>query len=101
MAKKSSVEKNKRRMKTVAKYAKLRQELKMTIQSSHANSDDKEAAWIKLRSLPRNANPNRVRLRCQFTGRSRGNYRKFGICRIMLRELALNGEIPGMQKASW
>lgn len=101
MAKKSSVEKNNRRIRTVAKYAKLRSELKDTIRSQHASEDDKEAAWAKLRSLPRDANPNRVRLRCQFTGRSRGNYRKFGICRVALREMALNGEIPGMQKASW
>ena len=101
MAKKSSIEKNARRMKTVAKYAKLRQELKATIRSQSASEDEKEMAWAKLRSLPRDANPNRVRLRCQFTGRSRGNYRKFGICRVMLREMALNGEIPGLQKASW
>ena len=101
MAKKSAVEKNNRRKRIVAKYAALRKELKATIASQSASEDERENAWIKLRSLPRDANPNRVRLRCQFTGRSRGNYRKFGICRVTLREMALAGEIPGLKKASW
>ena len=65
------------------------------------SEEEKDAAWAKLRSLPRDSNPNRIRNRCQFTGRPRGNYRKFGISRIALRELALRGQLPGVRKSSW
>ncbi len=101
MAKKSSIEKNERRKRLVKKYAPLRKELYAVIRSSSASEEEKDIAWGKLRALPRDSNPNRIRNRCQFTGRSRGNYRKFGISRIMLREMARNGEIPGLKKASW
>ena len=89
MACKSTIERNNRVKKTVAKYAKLRQELKQ------------QGDYAALARLPRDASPTRVRSLCALTGRSRGVYRKFKISRIMLRELALEGKIPGMRKASW
>ena len=101
MAKKSKIEKNTRRKILVARFAAERKVLKETIRSPNASEEDKDAAWARLRALPRDSNPNRIRHRCQFTGRPRGNYRKFGISRVMLREMALRGEIPGMKKASW
>jgi len=101
MAKKSRIEKNNRRKRTVAKYAKLRAELKETIRKPSTNQEEREVAQMKLRSLPRNANPVRVRNRCELTGRSRGYYRKFGLGRMALRERALKGELPGVTKASW
>ena len=101
MAKKSKIEKNERRKVLVARFAEERKRLKDVLRSQDATDDQKDAAWARLRALPRDSNPNRVRNRCQFTGRPRGNYRKFGISRVMLREMALRGEIPGMKKASW
>ena len=101
MAKTSKIAKNEQRKRLVAKYRELRKQLKEIIVSPHASEDDKAEAWTKLRSLPRDSNPNRVRNRCQFTGRPRGNYRKFGISRVVFREMALMGQIPGVKKASW
>lgn len=101
MAKTSKIAKNAQRKRLVAKYADLRKELKEVIRSPNASEEDKDAAWAKLRSLPRDSNPNRIRNRCQFTGRPRGNYRKFGISRVVFRDMALRGEIPGVKKASW
>ena len=101
MAKTSKIAKNEQRKALVKKYAALRAELKQTIQSPNSSDEDRDAAWAKLRSLPRDSNPNRIRNRCQFTGRPRGNYRKFGISRIVLRDMAREGEIPGLKKASW
>jgi small subunit ribosomal protein S14 len=101
MAKKSRIEKNDRRRRTVAKYAKLRAELKETIRKPTTAFEEREAAQKKLRSLPRDANPIRLRNRCKLTGRSRGYYRKFGLGRLALRDRALKGELPGVTKASW
>jgi small subunit ribosomal protein S14 len=101
VAKKSAIEKNERRRQLAAKYAALRAQLKAVIRDPSASDDAKGEAWTRLRALPRNSNPNRVRNRCQFTGRSRGNYRKFGLCRMAFRDLALRGQIPGVRKASW
>ena len=101
MAKKSKIAKNDRRMRMAAHYAPLRKELKAIIQDQSATEEAKEEAWMRLRALPRDSNPNRIRRRCQFTGRPRGNYRKFGICRVTFREMALLGQIPGVKKASW
>lgn len=101
MAKTSKIAKNEQRIRLVAKYRELRAQLKETIRNPKASDDDKDAAWAKLRSLPRDSNPNRIRNRCQFTGRPRSNYRKFGVSRIVFREMALRGEIPGAKKASW
>ncbi len=89
MASKSSFEKAKRNAKLVEKYAAKRKELK------------EKGDYDGLSKLPRNSSRVRHRLICALTGRSRGNYRKFKICRNMLRELALDGLIPGMKKASW
>lgn len=89
MASKSSVEKMKRIEKLILKYAKLRKELK------------EKGDWAGLAKLPRNSSATRYRRLCALTGRSRGNYRKFKLSRIMFRDLALDGLIPGVHKASW
>lgn len=89
MAKKSWIARNEKRKKTVAKYAKKREELK------------KAGDYEGLQKLPRNASPTRVRNRCSLTGRSRGYIAKYGVSRIKFRELALDGKIPGIRKASW
>ncbi len=101
MAKKSRIEKNNRRIRTAEKYAKVREELKELIRKPSTSFEEREAAQLKLRSLPRDANPIRIRNRCHLTGRSRAFYRKFGLCRLALRERALRGELPGVTKASW
>ena len=89
MATKAWISKQKRREELVKRYAEVRRQLK------------KEKNFAALAKLPRDASPTRSHLRCELTGRSRGNLRKFKISRIMLRELALAGKIPGMKKASW
>ena len=89
MACKSTLERMKRIQKTVQKYAERRRLLK------------EAGDYAGLAKLPRDASPTRLRNMCALTGRSRGNYRKFKICRVKLRELALEGKIPGMRKASW
>ena len=89
MATKAWVSKQKRREELVTKYAEIRRQLK------------KEKNYAALAKLPRDSSPTRSHLRCQLTGRSRGNLRRFKLSRIMLRELALAGQIPGMRKASW
>ncbi len=101
MAKKSKVLHNEKRKKLAAKYAGKRAELKATIRNPRASDADRELARRALERLPRNSNPNRVRNRCALTGRPRAYYRKFGLSRIALRELALRGELPGVTKASW
>lgn len=101
MAKISSVEKNKRRERTVAKFAEKRKALKAIIASSKSSPTDRMTAAFQLQKLPRNASPVRIKNRCQMTGRARGFLRRFGLSRIAFRELALNGEIPGVRKASW
>lgn len=89
MAKKSIIARQKKRERMVAKYAELRKQLK------------EEGRYDELDKLPRNASPVRLKNRCQLTGRPKGYVRKFGISRIALRELASNGKIPGVTKASW
>ena len=101
MAKKSSVEKNKRRERLVKQYAGKRSKLKAIADNKQLPMEERFAARLKLAELPRNAAPTRVRLRCELTGRPRGNYRKFKLSRIALRDLASNGQIPGMVKSSW
>ena len=101
MAKKSAIEKNKRREKLAKQYAGRRARLKAIADNEQLSPEDRFEARLKLAELPRNSSPNRVRLRCELTGRPRGNYRKFKLCRIALRELASVGQIPGMVKASW
>lgn len=101
MAKKSSIEKNERRKKLVQKYAAKRARLKAIADDMSLPADERFTARLKLASLPRNSHPTRVRNRCALTGRPRGNLRKFGLCRIKLRDLASSGMIPGVTKSSW
>lgn len=101
MAKISKVVKNEKRKKTVAKYAAQRAELKKIINNPESTPEEVDAAQLKLQKMPRNASPVRVRNRCSQTGRPRGYLRKFGISRVALRELALQGQIPGVVKSSW
>tara|TARA_Y100001970_G_C13989794_1_gene727616 strand:- start:430 stop:735 length:306 start_codon:yes stop_codon:yes gene_type:complete len=101
MAKKSKVVKNLQRQKLVEQYAKKRSELLSIIKDPKTSIDDKRLAYMKIEKLPRDANPIRVRNRCNLTGRPRGFYRRFGLSRIALRELVLKGRVPGVKKASW
>lgn len=101
MAKISKVSKNDERKMLVARYAKRRAAFKATIKDPKSSQADREAAQAGLQKLPRDASPIRVTLRCQVTGRPRGNLRAFGMSRITFRELALAGQIPGVIKASW
>ena len=101
MAKTNMVEREKRRAKTVQKYAAKRAELKEIIRSPKSSPEAKAEAQAKLQAQPRDASASRLRMRCAITGRSRGVYRKFGLARVMVREVANRGEIPGLGKASW
>ena len=101
MAKKSSVEKNKRRMALVKQYAGKRTALLATANDLSLPTEERFTARLKLAELPRNSNPTRVRLRCEVTGRPRGNYRKLRLSRNMLREMGHKGLIPGLVKSSW
>ncbi|MCH7693559.1 MAG: 30S ribosomal protein S14 [Proteobacteria bacterium] len=101
MAKKSVIERNKKRMRLVKKYAAKRAALKAMAKDPLLSPEEHFSARMKLAVLPRNSSPVRVRLRCEITGRPRGNYRKFRLSRIALRELASRGQIPGMLKSSW
>ena len=101
MAKLAVVNRDKKRRKTVAKYAARRAALLATINDSKRSDEDRQEARDKLQQLPRNASPVRLRNRCSITGRPRGVFRKFGLARNKLREIALRGEIPGLIKASW
>lgn len=101
MAKKSSIEKNNRRVALVKRFAGKREKLKEVANDMALAPEERFAARLKLAELPRNSSPTRIRKRCELTGRSRGNYRKMKLCRIKLRELASHGLIPGMVKSSW
>ena len=101
MAKKSAVEKNKRREKLVKKYAEKRAALKAMAKDDTLSPEEQFNARLKLAKLPRNSAPNRVRNRCEVSGRPRGYYRKLKMSRIALRELGNNGQIPGIVKSSW
>ncbi|MGI9306926.1 MAG: 30S ribosomal protein S14 [Gammaproteobacteria bacterium] len=100
MAKKSVVNRNARRARLAAKYRARRDELKK-VWLGGAPAKNKEAAFVMLQKLPRDSSPVRWRNRCAFTGRPRGVYRRFGISRTMLREMMMNGEVPGVVKSSW
>ncbi len=101
MAKKSSVEKNKRRERLVKQYAGRRDRLKAIANDEQKPAEERFAARLKLSELPRNSSPVRVRNRCEFSGRPSAYYRKFKLSRIALRDLAATGQIPGMVKSSW
>ena len=101
MARKSVVNRQLKRESLVIKYNEKRKSLRLIIQSSSSSIEEKIAAQESLQKLPRDASPVRLRNRCSLTGRPRGVYKKFGLARGKLREFAMNGEIPGVTKASW
>jgi len=101
MAKVSLINRDIKRRKTVKKFAAYRAELFVVINDANVSDEERYSARIKLQMLPRNASPVRLRNRCMLTGRPRGVYRKFGLGRSKLRDIAMSGEIPGMTKASW
>jgi small subunit ribosomal protein S14 len=101
MAKLALINRQYKREKLVAKYSKKRATLESIVDNQKMSDEDRFAARLKLQALPRNANKTRLRNRCALTGRPRGFYRKFGLGRNKLREYAMRGEIPGIQKASW
>lgn len=101
MAKKSSIARNKKRERLVAKFAALRAELKATMANPQTDNDTFYEAQRKLAKLPRNSSRIRLRNRCNITGRPRAFIRKFGLSRLTFRELASQGQIPGVTKSSW
>ncbi|GAB2876292.1 30S ribosomal protein S14 [Paraburkholderia jirisanensis] len=101
MAKLALIEREKKRARLVAKYSTKRAELKAIIDDQAKSDEERYAARLDLQQLPRNANPTRQRNRCAITGRPRGTFRKFGLARNKIREIAFRGEIPGLTKASW
>lgn len=101
MAKKSAIERNKKRERLAKKYASKRVRLKALAKDESLSPEERFNARLKLAEIPRNAAPVRQRLRCILSGRPRGNYRKFKLSRIAVRELASAGQIPGMVKSSW
>jgi small subunit ribosomal protein S14 len=101
MAKTSMIEREKRRARAVKKYAAKRAQLKEQIRDPKGSPEDRMAAIESLQKLPRDSSPSRKRSRCAITGRSRGNYSKFGLGRVKLREATMRGDVPGLRKASW
>lgn len=101
MAKTALINRDLKRRETVKKYAAKRAELLAIINNVKSSDEERYAARLKFQQLPRDASPVRLRNRCALTGRPRGTYRKFGLGRSKLRDLAMRGEIPGMTKASW
>ncbi len=101
MAKLSLINREKKREKLVQKFAAKRAALEAVIADSSKTHDEQMAARLQLQQLPRNASPTRLRNRCSMTGRPRGTFRKFGLARNKIRELAFRGEIPGVTKSSW
>lgn len=101
MAKTSAVERNNKRVRLAKKHANRRAKLKAIVKSKDSSMEDRFQAVLKLAEMPRNGARNRVRNRCELTGRSRGHFRKFRLGRSALRALALRGELPGVTKSSW
>jgi small subunit ribosomal protein S14 len=101
MAKKSMIERERKRERTVQRFAKKRLELKRIIADAKSSDEERRDAQAKLQKLPRNASPSRLHNRCSITGRPHGYYRKFGLARNKLREQTMDGNIPGLRKASW
>ena len=101
MAKVSLIQRELKRERLVAKHAAKYEELKAAANDASKSNEDRYAARLELQKLPRNAYPSRLRNRCELTGRPRGTFRKFGLGRNKIRDLAFKGDIPGMVKASW
>ena len=101
MAKKSMVNRERKRAKLAARYADKRAQLKALIVNPETSFEEREEAVIKLQKMPRDSSPVRGRNRCRLTGRPHGFYRKFGLSRNELRRLAMEGHVPGLVKASW
>lgn len=101
MAKKSMIERERRRQKLAARYAGKREELKAIIKNPQTSPEERLEAVYALQKLPRDASLSRQRNRCRLTGRPHGYYRKFGLGRNKLREAAMRGDVPGLVKASW
>lgn len=101
MAKKSMIAREAKRTRTVAKFAVKRTALKAIIANHESSAEEVWEAQIKLQKMPRDASTARQRNRCRITGRPHGVYRKFGLCRNMVREHAMRGDLPGLVKASW
>jgi small subunit ribosomal protein S14 len=101
MAKLALINREQKRRETVKKFAAKRVELNAIINNQRLPDEERHAAREKLQQLPRNASPSRLRNRCALTGRPRGTFRKFGLARGKLRDIAMRGEIPGVIKASW
>lgn len=101
MAKTNMIEREKKRAKLVARFASKRQALREKIADPNTSFEDKQVAVVQLQKQPRDASYTRQVKRCKLTGRTRGVYRKFGLGRQKLREAAMNGEVPGLKKASW
>jgi len=101
MAKTSMLEREKRRARTVKKYAARRAKLREQIRDPKASLDERAMAVAALQKQPRDASPSRMRERCAITGRPRGTYAKFGLGRTKLREATMRGDIPGLRKSSW
>ena len=101
MAKKSSINRNNKRIKMSLKFANKRKKLKKIIMDKKLSLEERFKAQMKLSKLPRNSSKVRIRNRCAITGRPHGVYRKLKISRISLRQLTLSGKIPGMMKSSW
>ena len=95
------IERELKRDRLVAKYAKKHAELKGIANNAKSSDDQRAVARLALQKLPRNANPTRQRNRCSITGRPRGTFQHFGLARAKIREMAMAGEIPGITKASW
>ena len=101
MAKTSMINREVKREKLAKRYGAKREELKKIISSPTASYEEKMDAVVKLQKLPRDSSPSRQRNRCELSGRPRGVYRKFGLGRNMLRKATMNGDVPGLRKASW
>lgn len=101
MAKKSMLMREVKRKKLAQRHAVKRDRLKAVIKSVHSSDEEREVAVLQLQKLPRDSSKSRQRNRCAISGRPHGYYRKFGLSRNMLRKATMNGEIPGLRKASW
>ena len=101
MAKVSMIARENKRIKMVQKFAKKREELKKVISDMNLSDEERYEARLKLQKLPRDASPVRLQRRCQITGRPHAVYRRYGLSRNKLRELAMNGDVPGLVKSSW